>query len=139
MSQAQSFDASIPVLTEVLKAEPLGDVLLPGEAAGAGAGAAPSSTRAEIAARLEADAIDGWSDAEWSMLEHRLSERIMGKLQSRVDFVLEQRIKDSMAEVLTHALHGLTNEIRIGLHDTIEKIVARAVLQELTHLQAQKK
>lgn len=139
MSQAHSFDASIPVLTEVLKAEPLGDALLPGEVAGAGAAIAPSSTRAEIAARLEADAVDGWSEAEWSMLEHRLSERIMGKLQSRVDFVLEQRIKDSMAEVLTHALHGLTNEIRIGLHDTIEKIVARAVLQELTHLQAQKK
>ena len=92
-----------------------------------------------MAAHLEADAVDGWSDAEWAMLEHRLSERIMGKLQSRVDFVLEQRIKDSMAEVLTHALHGLTNEIRIGLHDTIEKIVARAVSQELTHLQAQKK
>ena len=133
MSQAQSFDASIPVLTEVLKAEPLGDGLLPGETAGA------PSTRAETAARLEADAVDGWTDAEWAMLEHRLSERIMGKLQSRVDFVLEQRIKDSMAEVLTHALHGLTNEIRIGLHDTIEKIVARAVAQELTHLQAQKK
>ncbi|HWW69694.1 MAG TPA: hypothetical protein VN089_07130 [Duganella sp.] len=129
MSQAQSFDASIPVLTEVLKAEPLGDDLLPGAA----------TTRAEMAARLEADAVDGWTDAEWAMLEHRLSERIMGKLQSRVDFVLEQRIKDSMAEVLTHALHGLTNEIRIGLHDTIEKIVARAVSQELTHLQAQKK
>lgn len=138
MSQAQSFDASIPVLTEVVKAEPLDDALLPGETASVGLGVAPSSTRAEIAARLEADAIDGWSDAEWSMLEHRLSERIMGKLQSRVDFVLEQRIKDSMAEVLTHALHGLTNEIRVGLHDTIEKIVARAVLQELTHLQAQK-
>ena len=136
MSQAQSFDASIPVLTEVLKAEPLGDGLLPGETAGASG--APS-TRAEMAARLEADAVDGWTDAEWAMLEHRLSERIMGKLQSRVDFVLEQRIKDSMAEVLTHALHGLTNEIRIGLHDTIEKIVARAVAQELTHLQAQKK
>ncbi|HEX8403805.1 MAG TPA: hypothetical protein VF670_04255, partial [Duganella sp.] len=93
MSQAQSFDASIPVLTEVLKAEPLGDALLPGEAASAAI--APSATRAEIAARLEADAIDGWGDAEWAMLEHRLSERIMGKLQSRVDFVLEQRIKDS--------------------------------------------
>jgi hypothetical protein len=139
MSQAHSFDASIPVLTEVLKAEPLGEALLPGEVASDTNAIAPSATRAEIAARLEADAIDGWSDAEWSMLEHRLSERIMGKLQSRVDFVLEQRIKDSMAEVLTHALHGLTNEIRIGLHDTIEKIVARAVLQELTHLQAQKK
>lgn len=136
MSQAQSFDASIPVLTEVLKAEPLGDELLPGEAGGASRAGA---TRAEQAARLEADAVDGWSEAEWAMLEHRLAERIMGKLQSRVDFVLEQRIKDSMAEVLTHALHGLTNEIRIGLHDTIEKIVARAVSQELVHLQAQKK
>jgi len=137
MSQAQSFDASIPVLTEVLKAEPLGDELLPGETASASRPA--QSQRAETAARLEADAIDGWSEAEWAMMEHRLSERIMHQLQSRVDFVLEQRIKDSMAEVLSHALHGLTNEIRVGLHDTIEKIVARAVAQELTHLQAQKK
>lgn len=137
MSQAQSFDASIPVLTEVLKAEPLGDELLPGEAASATR--TPQSLRAEKAARLEADAIDGWSEAEWTMMEHRLSERIMHQLQSRVDFVLEQRIKDSMAEVLSHALHDLTNEIRVGLHDTIEKIVARAVSQELTHLQAQKK
>lgn len=135
MSQAQSFDASIPVLTEVLKAEPLGDELLPGEAA---SGRSTLSKRAEMAAQLEADAIDNWSDAEWAMMEHRLSERIMHQLQSRVDFVLEQRIKDSMAEVLSHALHGLTNEIRIGLHDTIEKIVARAVSQELTHLQAKK-
>jgi len=125
MSQA-SFDASIPVLTEVLKAEPLSD-----EASAP----PPLST----AAQLETDAIDGWTDAEWAVMEHRLSVRIMHQLQSRVDFVLEQRIKDSMAEVLTHALHDLTNEIRIGLHDTIEKIVSRAVAQELTHLQAQKK
>jgi hypothetical protein len=124
MSQA-SFDASIPVLTEVLKAEPLSDE-----------GAPPPLSPA---AELEAEAIDGWTDAEWAVMEHRLSVRIMHQLQSRVDFVLEQRIKDSMAEVLSHALHDLTNEIRIGLHDTIEKIVSRAVAQELTHLQAQKK
>jgi hypothetical protein len=115
MSQAQSFDASIPVLTEVLKAEPLGDDLLPGEVATTAAAA--RATPAQQAAQLETDAIDGWSEAEWSMMEHRLSVRIMHQLQSRVDFVLEQRIKDSMAEVLSHALHDLTNEIRIGLHD----------------------
>jgi hypothetical protein len=126
MSQA-SFDASIPVLTEVLKAEPLSDEV-----------AAPPP-QPSAAAQLEAAAIDGWTEAEWAMMEHRLSVRIMHQLQSRVDFVLEQRIKDSMAEVLSHALHDLTNEIRIGLHDTIEKIVSRAVTQELTHLQAQKK
>jgi len=126
MSQA-SFDASIPVLTEVLKAEPLSDEV------------AASPPHPSAAAQLEAAAIDGWTEAEWAMMEHRLSVRIMHQLQSRVDFVLEQRIKDCMAEVLSHALHDLTNEIRIGLHDTIEKIVSRAVAQELTHLQAQKK
>lgn len=125
MSQA-SFDASIPVLTEVLKAD-------------APAEAAPAAAPPSAAAALEAAAVDGWTDAEWAVMEHRLSVRIMHQLQSRVDFVLEQRIKDSMAEVLSHALHDLTNEIRIGLHDTIEKIVSRAVTQELTHLQAQKK
>ncbi|TFW27673.1 hypothetical protein [Duganella callida] len=133
MSQA-SFDASIPVLTEVLKAEPLSD-----ESLSANGATTIRPAPAEVAAALEADAIDGWSEAEWAMMEHRLSVRIMHQLQSRVDFVLEQRIKDAMAEVLSHALHGLTNEIRIGLHDTIEKIVSRAVSQELTHLQAQKK
>ncbi|MDR7051691.1 hypothetical protein J2X54_004190 [Duganella sp. 3397] len=126
---SSTFD-NIPVLTEVLKTEAASEDPLP---------AAAAPTRAELATALEVEAIDGWTDAEWAMMEHRLSERIMHKLQSRVDFVLEQRIKDSMAEVLTHALHGLTNEIRIGLHDTIEKIVARAVSQELVHLQAQKK
>jgi hypothetical protein len=135
MSQAQSFDASIPVLTEVLKTEQPGEDPLPGTAAST----SRAPTRAEISAALEAEAVEDWTEAEWAMMEHRLAERIMHKLQSRVDFVLEQRIKDSMAEVLTHALHGLTNEIRIGLHDTIEKIVARAVSQELVHLQAQKK
>jgi hypothetical protein len=148
MSQAQTFDASIPVLTEVLKAEPLRDELLPGESAQeARTGAAhpamsasrtAAAKRAEQAATLEAEAINGWSAAEWAVLEHKLSERILHQLQGRVDFVLEQRIKDSMAEVLSSALHSLTNEIRIGLHDTIEKIVARAVSQELTHLQAKK-
>jgi hypothetical protein len=38
--------------------------------------------------------------------------------------------------VLNHALHVLTGEIREGLHDTIGKIVSRAVQQEITHLQA---
>ncbi|MYN44114.1 hypothetical protein GTP23_03405 [Pseudoduganella sp. FT93W] len=131
MSQAPSFDASIPVLTEVMKVDALGDDLLPGEAA--------PPRRAELAAQLEEDAIENWTDAEWEAMEHRLSSRIMQRLLSRVDFVLEQRIKDSMAEVLNHALRDLTNEVRVGLHDTIEKIVARAVTQELIHLQARKK
>lgn len=128
MNPAPTFDASIPVLTEVLRDEPARDDAADGAAA-----------MASLGAQLEADAVDGWGEHQWLVLERRLSARILQQLQSRVDFVLEQRIRDSMAEVLTHALRDLTGEIRNGLQDTIEKIVARAVAQELTHLQAQKK
>ncbi|SFG61404.1 hypothetical protein SAMN05518865_114192 [Duganella sp. CF458] len=112
----QPFDASIPVLTEIMKDE------LPAPVA------APAT--AVRAPRIGEDTLD------WAALERRVSEQVLQQLSNRVDFVLEQRIKDSMAEILDHALHALTADIRDGLHDTIGKIVARAVQQEITHLQA---
>jgi hypothetical protein len=125
MTQNSSFDASIPVLTEVFADQP--------------AAAEPPAARPDPGAALETRAVDGWSEQEWDLLERRLGERILRQLQGRVDFVLEQRIKDSLADVLEQALAGLTNEIRSGLQDTLEKIVARAVAQELTHLHTLKK
>jgi hypothetical protein len=116
---SSNFDASIPVLTEVFHDKP--------------------HHNGDLGAELESRAIEGWGDEEWEVLERRLSERILHQMQSRVDFVLEQRLRDSMAEVLQHALRGLTSEIQAGLQDTIEKIVARAVTQEIAHLQALKK
>ena len=114
----QAFDASIPVLTEIMQNE----------------APAPAAARDETA---EATALPAPDDDEaWEVLERRLSERVLLQLSNRVDFVLEQRIKDSIGEVLDHALHALTMEIREGLHDTIGKIVTRAVQQEITHLQA---
>jgi hypothetical protein len=128
MSQNAVFDdASIPVLTEVVDETP--------PAAPAAETAAPGPDGSQ----LEARAIDSWSMHEWERLEQRIAERILQQLQGRVDFVLEQRLRDSMAEVLQHALAGLTEEIREGLQQTIEKIVVRAVSQELAHLQTLKK
>lgn len=123
----QAFDASIPVLTEVFDKDeaPAPAAALP----------VPDAPHAD----LEQRAIDSWSEPEWTLLERRLSERILQQLQGRVDFVLEQRLKDSMEEVLRHAVAGLTAEIQQGLQQTIEKIVVRAVAQELTHLQTLKK
>jgi len=114
----QPFDASIPVLTEIMNDEAPPPVV-----------ASAAAPAAEAKPALE-EAMD------WDALERRISEQVLHQLSSRVDFVLEQRIKDSMAEVLEHALHALTAEIREGLHDTIGKIVSRAVQQEITHLQA---
>ena len=118
-----AFDASIPVLTEVFQELPAQKESLEADAAEAG---------------LEARAIDLWTEPEWSLLERRLSERILHQLQGRVDFVLEQRLRDSMEEALQHAMAGLTMEIRQSLQQTIEKIVVRAVAQELAHLQTLK-
>jgi hypothetical protein len=128
MSNSPAFDPSIPVLTEVFQDQPLRQELSQVEdAAGAGAGAG-----------LEARALAEWSEPEWSLLERRLSERILHQLQGRVDFVLEQRLRDSMEEALQHAMAGLTEQIRQSLQQTIEKIVVRAVAQELAHLQTLK-
>jgi len=134
MSQNSSFDQSIPVLTEVFQEQAeQADTL----AATVGAEALPQSDQTN--ADLEARAIDGWSEPQWNLLERRLSERILQQLQGRVDFVLEQRLRDSMEEVLKTAIGGLAEEIRLGLQDTIEKIVVRAVAQEIAHLQTLKK
>ncbi len=121
----QAFDASIPVLTEIMRDE---------APAPAATEPVPVEGRAEAAQATSLPAPD--DEEAWETLERRLSERVLQQLSNRVDFVLEQRIKDSIGEVLEHALQALTLEIREGLHDTIGRIVARAVQQEITHLQA---
>ncbi|MDM5181227.1 hypothetical protein F2P44_06435 [Massilia sp. CCM 8695] len=119
MTQARPFDPNIPVLTELFSDQ----------------GEAQADPGAQAAAQepLLAD----WSDPEWAALERRLSGRILQQIQGRVDFVLEQRLRDSLEQVLQHAVAGLAAELRIGLQDTIESIVVRAVAQELSHLQSQ--
>lgn len=133
MSPAHPYDASIPVLTEVLPE-------VPPEAPAAPLARAPQQhAHFPAAAAHHAEDAHALDDAQWAALERRLSERVLQQLQSRVDFVLEQRIRDSMEEALNQAIKGLTSEIRHGLHEALGAIVSRAVSQELLHLQAQKK
>jgi hypothetical protein len=129
MSQNAGFDdTSIPVLTEVVDETPA-----------ATPGPPPADAAAAAPAQLEARALEGWSEQQWELLERRVAERILQQLQGRVDFVLEQRLRDSMADVLRQALAGLTDEIRGALQQSVEQIVVRAVSQELTQLRALKK
>ena len=129
MSQNSAFDHNIPVLTEVFSDR---------QAKDRRAADSPDA-QDDVNADLETRAIDNWTEPQWNLLERRLSERILLQLQGRVDFVLEQRLRDSMEDVLKHAIAGLTEEIQDGLQQTIEQIVRRAVAQELIHLQALKK
>jgi hypothetical protein len=144
MSPGRPFDASIPVLTDVFHAdEAPAATPVHGARAPAATTHSPSATTHSPSALRDAELEPltraRLSEAEWSALERRLTERILQQLQGRVDFVLEQRLRDSMEQALKSAITGLTAEIRHGLQHTIEDIVARAVSGELTHLKTLKK
>ena len=47
---------------------------------------------------------------------------------------LEDQVRSSMAPVLDHVVARLASELRAGLQQTVEDVVARAVAQELAHL-----
>ncbi|MEH6436174.1 hypothetical protein [Massilia sp. DD77] len=120
MNQPSPFDASIPVLTEVV-AEP--------------AAPAPAPAQEDGAEQLERRAVERWTGEEWSVLERRVTERILAQLQGRIDFVIEQRLRDGIAAAVAGALDGFTGQIRANLEQTIGEVVSQAVAQEISHLQ----
>jgi len=107
MNPRPSFDATIPVLTEVFQ---------------------------DLPAKAEAGAMAAETDPAMAALERRLCERIVHRLQDQVEGVLEQRLRDSMEQALQqalqHAMAGLSDALRASLQQSVEDIVA----QELAHL-----
>ncbi|MBW8898495.1 MAG: hypothetical protein JF619_10375 [Massilia sp.] len=119
MSDIPFNDESIPVLTEVV-------------AETAPAPAAPAEPETPVPAPAqEARELD---DDAWRALEERLVARVLDRLQDRVELVLEDQVRSSMAPVLDHVVMRLATELRDGLQQTVEHVVARAVAQELAHL-----
>jgi len=141
MNQDPAFDANIPVLTEVVadSPAPAAPVALAAPAAAAtvaiatGTGAADDD--ADTPEALERRAADRWSGEQWSVMERRLTERVLQQLQGRVDFVLEQRLREGIAEAVDKAMAGFSAEIRTSLHESLGQVVTRAVSQEIAHLQ----
>ncbi len=125
-----TLDAGIPLLTEVIAAPQAGvsrDNAPPQHAAASHAlqDSHPASATQQI---------DGWVDGEWSRLERQISERVLQQLMGRIDFILEQRVRDSLADVLQTAVESLAGEIRQGLRHTLEDVITRAVSQEISRL-----
>ena len=78
------------------------------------------------------------SAQDWEQLEADITGRISRQVLSRIDFVLEQRVRDSLSDVLQIAVEGLAQQIQHGLHQTLEDVIARAVAQEIARLQTTK-
>lgn len=128
-------DAGIPVLTEII---PGSAPAVPPVPAAASPATAPLKTR-EDAVSLQKRAVDDWDEENWNRLEREIRERILHQVLERIDFVLEERVRDSLADVLQTAVEGLASEIKSGLHYTMNEVVTRAVAHEISRLQATKK
>jgi hypothetical protein len=79
------------------------------------------------------------AEDEWERLERQVTLRILHQILGRVDFVLEQRIRDELEVVLRQAVGNLAGEIRQGLQQSLEEVIARAVSQEIDRLQSIRK
>ncbi|MDB5839102.1 MAG: hypothetical protein JWQ23_1054 [Herminiimonas sp.] len=128
-----SRDAGIPVLTEIIE-PPSGEIAGPEAPAVVLPPPEPPSIEA-----MEAHAAATWSDEEWNRLERKIRERILRQILGRIDTLLEQRVRDTLADVLQTAVEKLANDIKGGLHQSLEDIVSRAIAQEITRLQIPKK
>lgn len=111
---SNQIDSSIPVLTEIIPPENF-------------------ITTEDIAATEPNDNLcaNNISAQEWQQLEQTIHENVLRQVLSRIDFVLEHRVRDSLADVLQTAVESLAVEIRSGLHKTMHEVITRAITQEI--------
>jgi hypothetical protein len=110
-----TLDAGIPVLTEVIPVPEL-----------------PVAAPPTVLVLEPAPVRD---DARWEQLEQDVRERVLVQVMARIDRVLEQRVRDCLADVLQSSVERLATELREGLRISIKEAVNRAVTQELDDLQ----
>jgi hypothetical protein len=130
-----SRDAGIPVLTEIIETPDL-DESVPEAPAVVPAIEPPEEYSVEA---LEAEMLSRLSGEEWNRLERKIRERILSRILARIDAVLEQQVRDHLADVLQLAVEALATEIKSGLHQSLEQVVARAVSDEIARLQKRNK
>jgi hypothetical protein len=130
-------DPGIPVLTEIISPPAVGtaaDNVPPASPTPPAPLVAPAVREAVIAPPIPAPATGAVDEQMLRDLERDINDRVLQQLLTRIDFVLEQRIRDSLADVLQTAVTGLAAEIRQGLQHTLEDAIAHAVSREITRL-----
>ena len=133
-------DANIPLLTEVIVPLPtLTDIIETPPAASDSAAVSTSTSASAVDdednfALPSAQPAITLSQHDWDRLEEEVREKVLRQLQDRIDFVIEQRVRDGLADVLQTAVEGMAAQIRSGLHQTLDEVICRAVSLELVKL-----
>jgi hypothetical protein len=136
-----SIDASIPVLTEIILpvTETVDQAAEAGTVTAATTSSSPLPSPPPAAVQADAEATNvSVPEEHWQTLEQSLKEDVLKHVLARVDFVLEHRVRDNLADVLQTAVEGLANEIRAGLKNSLEELVTRAVTQEINKVKNSK-
>jgi hypothetical protein len=110
----QQIDQSIPVLTEVIAKDELAPVIVP-----------------QLDEEAHEEDLDIIRQQAWERLELTIRENVLKQVLNRVDFVLEHRVRDSLADAMQIAVDKLAEDIRSGLQNSIKEVVTRAVTQEI--------
>ncbi|MFT5533214.1 MAG: protein required for attachment to host cells [Candidatus Paceibacteria bacterium] len=130
-------DSGIPLLTEVLPVEDDDDL-----AHDIAALLAPpmllevSASKRPLPDLPESQREPDWSEQDLARLQAEISDRITHQVLRRIDLMLEQRVRDSLADVLQLAVSGMAQSIRHDLKQTLEEAISRTVAQELSHFQS---
>ena len=119
-------DAGIPVLTEIIPTPAAAPKL-----------AIP--VQREAAPAVPVPAAPAWDEHEWNRMEREIRERVLYQILERVDFMLEQRVRDSLADALQIAVERLASDIKTGLQHAIKDTVTQVVSQEIANLHDTKK
>ena len=127
MNSASHLDSNIPVLTEIISV------------ADTSSANAVHTTDQQAAAQQstpQQTTQTMMSEQELEQLEKTIRENVLRQLLTRVDFVLEHRVRDGLADVLQTAVERLANEIRQGLAVSLEEVIHRTVSQEISKIQS---
>ena len=74
------------------------------------------------------------NETAWEELEQRLTERILKRVEERIQFVLEEIILQNLATSVQKMTGTLVEEIRKDLQSTLDVVVTHAVTDELHRL-----
>ncbi len=74
------------------------------------------------------------NETAWNELEQRLAGRILQRIEERVQFVLEEIIRQHLASSIQKMTGTLVSEIRKDLQSTLDVVVTHAVTDELHRL-----
>lgn len=139
-------DANIPVLTEIIEA-------IEENSASVSAAVVPVSPdisddipvldtplMTDITSTVNDSPVtlSGATELDWDAMELTVREAVLKQVLTRVDFVLEHRVRDGLADVLQTAVDKLADEIRIGLANSLNELVTRSVQQELLKIRSGK-